>query len=72
MSGFVAKPEKTAVIFILLQLLKFRLFEDGTTNLLTWICKIPGKKGTDWDGNNENSTLEEVSFETNFEVAYTA
>jgi ubiquitin-conjugating enzyme E2 I len=33
--GFVAKPDKT---------------ESGTTNLLTWRCKIPGKPQTEWEG----------------------
>lgn len=31
--GFSAKPESKP---------------DGSTNLLTWVCKIPGKEGTDW------------------------
>ncbi|GAQ83325.1 sumo conjugation enzyme 1 [Klebsormidium nitens] len=33
--GFVARPETTS---------------DGTLNLMTWHCSIPGKKDTDWDG----------------------
>merc|ERR1719240_600540 len=33
--GFVAKPVKTS---------------NGTTDLLTWTAKIPGKKGTEWEG----------------------
>ena len=34
--GFAAKP----------------VVEDGTQNLMKWKCKIPGKKGTDWEGGN--------------------
>ncbi|KAG2555178.1 hypothetical protein PVAP13_9KG565030 [Panicum virgatum] len=33
--GFVAKPET---------------LPDGTVNLMTWHCTIPGKQGTDWEG----------------------
>lgn len=33
--GFVARPVKNA---------------DGTLNLMTWECAIPGKKGTPWEG----------------------
>jgi len=33
--GFAARPDKNA---------------DGSTNLLTWKCKIPGKKGSAWEG----------------------
>eukprot|EP00053_Salpingoeca_punica_P009738 m.87671 g.87671 ORF g.87671 m.87671 type:complete len:159 (+) comp15139_c0_seq2:27-503(+) len=33
--GFVAKPLESA---------------DGTRDLLTWECAIPGKKGTAWEG----------------------
>ncbi|KAK7507933.1 hypothetical protein BaRGS_00000898 [Batillaria attramentaria] len=33
--GFVAKPAKKA---------------DGTMDLFNWECKIPGKKGTLWEG----------------------
>lgn len=33
--GFVARPMKNA---------------DGTLNLMTWECAIPGKKGTPWEG----------------------
>jgi len=33
--GFIAKPGKN---------------EDGTMNLYTWECAIPGKKGTLWEG----------------------
>ncbi|PVD38546.1 hypothetical protein C0Q70_01162 [Pomacea canaliculata] len=33
--GFVAKPTKNP---------------DGTLNLYNWECKIPGKKGTPWEG----------------------
>ncbi|XP_059174451.1 SUMO-conjugating enzyme UBC9-B-like [Physella acuta] len=33
--GFVATPTKNA---------------DGTMNLMKWDCKIPGKKGTSWEG----------------------
>ncbi|KAM7253654.1 hypothetical protein ACFE04_021808 [Oxalis oulophora] len=33
--GFVAKPET---------------LPDGTVNLMTWYCTIPGKSGTDWEG----------------------
>ncbi|KAJ8505297.1 hypothetical protein OPV22_006183 [Ensete ventricosum] len=33
--GFVAKPET---------------LPDGSVNLMTWHCTIPGKQGTDWEG----------------------
>ncbi|XGW33478.1 hypothetical protein V3C99_017696 [Haemonchus contortus] len=33
--GFVAKPAKES---------------DGTLNLFKWICAVPGKKGTIWEG----------------------
>lgn len=33
--GFVARPMKNT---------------DGTLNLMTWECAIPGKKGTPWEG----------------------
>ncbi|XP_026468988.1 SUMO-conjugating enzyme UBC9-A-like [Ctenocephalides felis] len=33
--GFVARPMKNA---------------DGTLNLMTWDCAIPGKKATSWEG----------------------
>lgn len=33
--GFVAKP---------------RTADDGSVDLLTWDCSIPGKEGTDWAG----------------------
>ncbi|KAI3922435.1 hypothetical protein MKX01_039872 [Papaver californicum] len=33
--GFVAKPETAP---------------DGSVNLMTWQCTIPGKPGTDWEG----------------------
>lgn len=35
LQGFVARPMKNA---------------DGTLNLMTWECAIPGKKGTPWEG----------------------
>jgi ubiquitin-conjugating enzyme E2 I len=34
-NGFSAKPMKTTA---------------GNTNLYAWECKIPGKKGTEWEG----------------------
>jgi ubiquitin-conjugating enzyme E2 I len=39
MQGFVARPMKNA---------------DGTLNLMTWECAIPGKKGTPWEGGSYN------------------
>jgi ubiquitin-conjugating enzyme E2 I len=33
--GFIAKPED---------------LPDGTQNLMSWNCAIPGKKGTIWEG----------------------
>ncbi len=39
--GFSARPEKKA----------------GTLNLLHWVCGIPGKKGTCWEGGRYNLAL---------------
>jgi len=33
--GFVAKPQT---------------LPDGSTNIMVWECKVPGKTGTDWEG----------------------
>ena len=41
--GFTAKPKSLV---------------DGSSNLLMWECKIPGKKGTDWEGGEMKVTLE--------------
>ena len=41
--GFIAKPQKKA---------------DGSSNLMTWDCKIPGKNGTAWAGARYSLRLE--------------
>jgi hypothetical protein len=41
--GYVAKPEVAA---------------DGSTNILKWHCKLPGKAGTLWEGGMFPLTLE--------------
>ncbi len=41
--GFSARPEKK---------------EDGSQDLFKWVCKIPGKKGTAWEGASYTIKLE--------------
>ena len=41
--GFVAKPATAA---------------DGSTNLMRWSCRIPGKAGTPWEGGLYPLTLD--------------
>ncbi len=40
--GFVAKPRAAA---------------DGSTDLLTWDCLLPGREGTPWEGASYAATL---------------
>ncbi|CAI7862416.1 unnamed protein product [Closterium sp. NIES-53] len=40
--GFVARPEAK---------------DDGSTDMMTWKCVIPGKKDTDWDGGHYPLTI---------------
>ncbi|KAK7291092.1 hypothetical protein RIF29_05979 [Crotalaria pallida] len=40
--GFIAKPETLA---------------DGSVNLMSWQCYVPGKAGTDWEGGHYPVTL---------------
>ena len=40
--GFAARP---------------RVMPDGSTNLLLWDCKVPGKAGTAWEGADFALTL---------------
>jgi ubiquitin-conjugating enzyme E2 I len=42
--GFVAKPMENK--------------EDGTTNMLKWVCEIPGPKGTPWEEGTYSLTMD--------------
>ena len=49
--GFAAKPTKNPVQldYILIEIFDC-ILQDGTMNLMNWLCSIPGKKDTLWMG----------------------